>query len=93
MNRVAGNYGYLWVASEICYYLGLVLAALFIPTLALILWMMSLMEKADPELLVSPDHVGVVCIVICGRCDHKKFDLFGRKDSKRELTRCIMVKN
>jgi hypothetical protein len=49
MNRVAGNYGYLWVASEICYYLGLVLAALFIPTLALILWMMSLVDKADPN--------------------------------------------
>jgi uncharacterized membrane protein len=49
MNRVAGNYGYLWVASEICYYLGLELVALFIPTLALILWMMSLVDKADPN--------------------------------------------
>ena len=49
MNQVAGKYGYLWVASEICYYLGLVLAALFIPTLALILWMMSLVDKADPN--------------------------------------------
>jgi len=49
MNREAGKYGYLWVASEICYYLGLVLAALFIPTLALIMWMMSLVDKADPN--------------------------------------------
>ncbi len=49
MNREAGNYGYLWVASETCYYLGLVLAALFIPTLALIMWMMSLVDKADPN--------------------------------------------
>lgn len=38
-----------WVASEICYYLGLVLAALFLPTVALILWMMSLVGKADPN--------------------------------------------
>ena len=49
MNQEPGKYGYLWVASEICYYLGLVLAALFIPTLALILWMMSLVDKADPN--------------------------------------------
>ena len=49
MNQVVGKYSYLWVASEICYYLGLVLAALFIPTLALILWMMSLVDKADPN--------------------------------------------
>ena len=49
MNQEPGKYGYLWVASEICYYLGLVLAALFIPTLALILWMLSLVDKADPN--------------------------------------------
>ncbi len=49
MNQEAGKYGYLWVASEICYYLGLLLAALFIPTLALIMWMMSLVDKADPN--------------------------------------------
>ena len=49
MNQEPGKYGYLWVASEVCYYLGLVLAALFIPTLALILWMMSLVDKADPN--------------------------------------------
>ncbi len=48
MNQEPGKYGYLWVASEICYYLGLMLA-LFIPTLALIMWMMSLMDKADPN--------------------------------------------
>jgi len=52
MNREAGKYGYLWVASEICYYLGLVLAALFIPTLALIMWMMSLVDKAEVQLLI-----------------------------------------
>jgi len=40
---------FLWVASEICYYLGLVMAALFIPALALIMWMMSLVDKADPN--------------------------------------------
>ncbi len=49
MHQVVGKYGYLWVASEICYYLGLLLAALFIPTLALILWMMSLVDEADPN--------------------------------------------
>ena len=48
MNQEPGKYGYLWVASEICYYLGLMLA-LFIPTLALIMWMMSLVDKADPN--------------------------------------------
>jgi len=31
MNQEAGKYGYLWVASEICYYLGLVLAGIVIP--------------------------------------------------------------
>ena len=39
----------LWIASEICYYLGLVLAALFLPTLTFILWVMSLVDKADPN--------------------------------------------
>ena len=48
MNQVAGKNDYLWIASEICYYLGLMLA-LFIPTLALIMWMMSLVDKADPN--------------------------------------------
>lgn len=48
MNQVTGKYGYLWVASEVCYYLGL-MAAFFIPTLALILWMMSLVDEADPN--------------------------------------------
>ena len=41
--------GWLWVASEICYYLGLVLAALLIPTLTIILWLMSLVNRADPN--------------------------------------------
>ena len=49
MNQVAGKNDYLWVASEICYYLGLVLAALFVPTLTLIMWIMSLVDKADPN--------------------------------------------
>jgi hypothetical protein len=49
MNQEEGKYGYLWVASEICYYLGLLLAALFVPTLALILWIMSLVNMADPN--------------------------------------------
>ena len=49
MNQVVGKNDYLWVASETCYYFGLVPVALFIPTLALILWMMSLVDKADPN--------------------------------------------
>ena len=39
----------LWIASEICYYLGLVCAALFLPALAFILWVMSLVDRADPN--------------------------------------------
>jgi hypothetical protein len=39
----------LWIASEIFYYLGLVSAALFLPALAFILWMMSLVGRADPD--------------------------------------------
>ncbi len=38
----------LWLASEICYYLGL-MSALFVPTLAIVLWLMSLVDKADPN--------------------------------------------
>ncbi len=49
MNQEAGKYEYLWVANEIGYYLGLVLAPLFVPTPALIMWMMSLVDKADPN--------------------------------------------
>ena len=45
------SYGYdiLWIASEICYYLGLTLAALLVPAITLILWIMSLVDKADPN--------------------------------------------
>lgn len=39
----------LWIASEICYYLGLVLATLFIPATTFILWVMSLVGRADPD--------------------------------------------
>ncbi|TDJ26377.1 MAG: hypothetical protein E2O60_00950 [Gammaproteobacteria bacterium] len=48
MKQAPGISDYLWIASEICYYLGL-MAAFLIPTLALILWMMSLVDKADPN--------------------------------------------
>jgi len=49
MNKEPPDYGVLWVVSEICYYLGLVLAVLFMPALTFILWMMSLVDKADPN--------------------------------------------
>ncbi len=39
----------MWIASEICYYLGLTLAALFVPAVGIILWMMSLVDQADPN--------------------------------------------
>ncbi len=39
----------LWITSEICYYLGLVLAVLFIPALAFMLWVMSLVGKSAPN--------------------------------------------
>ncbi|WP_455366614.1 hypothetical protein [Kaarinaea lacus] len=39
----------LWILSEIFYYLGLVLAALALPALAFSLWIMSLVDKADPN--------------------------------------------
>ena len=39
----------LWIASEICYYLGLVCAVLFLPTLTVVLWLMSLVDMADPN--------------------------------------------
>ncbi len=38
-----------WIASEFCYYLGLTSAALIIPTLTFILWLMSLADEADPN--------------------------------------------
>ncbi len=67
MSQEPSKYDVLWIASEICYYLGLVLATLFIPTLALILWMMSFVDKADPK-LVYLDRVGDVGIVVSSRC-------------------------
>ncbi len=39
----------LWIASEICYYLGLTFAALLVPTITFILWVMSLVDRADPN--------------------------------------------
>ncbi len=39
----------LWILSEIFYYLGLVLAALALPGLALSLWILSLVDKVDPN--------------------------------------------
>ena len=39
----------LWIASEICYYLGLTSAALFVPAITFILWMMSLVGRAEPN--------------------------------------------
>ncbi len=41
----------MWIASEICYYLGLTSAALFVPAITFILWIMSLVDKADPNYL------------------------------------------
>ena len=39
----------LWILSEICYYLGLTLTVLLVPALAIILWIMSLVDRADPN--------------------------------------------
>lgn len=49
MNQKSSAPDYLWIASEICYYLGLVGAALILPTLVLVLWLMSLVDKANPN--------------------------------------------
>ena len=49
MNQEPPNYDVLWITSEICYYLGLVAAALFMPGLVIVLWLMSLVDKADPN--------------------------------------------
>ncbi len=38
----------MWIVSEICYYLGL-MSAFFVPTITFILWMMSLVDRADPN--------------------------------------------
>jgi hypothetical protein len=50
MNRAAID-DMLWIASEIFYYLGLVLFAIAIPALSFILWMMQLVNEAHPEFL------------------------------------------
>lgn len=41
--------GVAWIASEFCYYLGLISAALLLPAITIILWLMSLVDKADPN--------------------------------------------
>jgi hypothetical protein len=43
------HYGYLWILSEFLYYIGLILAAVAIPLLAIVLWIMSLVDKVDPN--------------------------------------------
>lgn len=40
---------YLWIASEIFYYFGLLLAAFAVPALALSLWFMSLVDIVKPN--------------------------------------------
>ncbi|MCK5091278.1 MAG: hypothetical protein KAR30_02010 [Gammaproteobacteria bacterium] len=53
MNQEPGKYDVfydvIWITSEIFYYLGLVLAVLLMPALTFVLWMMSLVDKADPS--------------------------------------------
>ncbi len=49
MSQELPNCDVLWITSEICYYLGLVLAVLFMPALTFALWVMSLVDKADPN--------------------------------------------
>ena len=49
MNQKPAIYDILWIISEICYYLGLVLAVFFMPALTLALWGLSLADKADPN--------------------------------------------
>ncbi len=39
----------LWVVSEICYYLGLTSVALLVPAITFNLWIMSLVDRADPN--------------------------------------------
>jgi cobalamin biosynthesis protein CobD/CbiB len=39
----------LWITSELCYYMGLLLAVIFIPTLAFMLWMLSIADKVEPN--------------------------------------------
>ena len=49
MKQESDNSDILWITSEICYYLGLVLAVIFLPALTFILWVMSLSDNADPN--------------------------------------------
>ena len=49
MNQEQARSDVLWITSEICYYLGLVLAALFIPALTFMLWVMNLVGKSSPN--------------------------------------------
>jgi len=39
----------LWIVSEICYYLGLILAVMLLPAITFILWIMSLVDRAAPN--------------------------------------------
>ena len=48
MNQEPAYSDVLWIISEICYYLGLVLAV-FMPALTFVLWLLSLVDKADPN--------------------------------------------
>ena len=49
MNQDPANSDILWISSEICYYVGLVLAVVFIPALTFALWIMSLIDKVGPN--------------------------------------------
>jgi len=49
LNQEPVNYDFVWITSEVCYYLGLVLAILFMPALTFILWVLSLTGRADPN--------------------------------------------
>ena len=48
MGRQSALHDYLWIASELCYYLGLVLM-MSVPLLTFSLWVPSLVGKADPN--------------------------------------------
>jgi hypothetical protein len=39
----------MWIASEICYYLGLTLAVLLVPGATLFLWFLNLIDRAQPN--------------------------------------------
>jgi uncharacterized membrane protein len=39
----------MWIASEIFYYVGLTSATLLVPAITLILWIMSLVDRAHPN--------------------------------------------